>query len=159
MIDRNRCLRRQLGFCVGWRAAVAELPTAVDIARRLADALAKEGMRYAIGGALALAYYAPPRATVDVDINVFVSPSDGLTQLLSVLGAAGFAADSPETVTRTKMMFFRRKDVADVEAVLRHPPPGLDVESIRDRLVEMVGEDDERATEWDSIIRDVREAK
>jgi hypothetical protein len=170
-------------------------------------------MRYAIGGALALAYYAPPRATVDVDINVFVSPSDGLTQLLSVLGAAGFAADSPETVTRTaledgqfrgrvdgirvdvfvpaipfyaemagrtrqvpllgrpidilspqdlltlKMMFFRRKDLADVEAVLRHPPPGLDVESIRDRLVEMVGEDDERVTEWDSIIRDVREAK
>lgn len=28
---------------------------------------------HAIGGALALAYYAEPRATVDVDINVFVS--------------------------------------------------------------------------------------
>lgn len=29
---------------------------------------------HAIGGALALAYYAEPRATVDVDINVFVPP-------------------------------------------------------------------------------------
>jgi hypothetical protein len=28
---------------------------------------------HAIGGALALAYYAEPRATVDVDVNVFVS--------------------------------------------------------------------------------------
>ena len=28
MIDRSRCLRRQPGFCVGWRAAVTELPLA-----------------------------------------------------------------------------------------------------------------------------------
>jgi len=180
---------------------MVESPTAVDVARRLADALADEGIPYAIGGALALAYYAAPRATVDVDINVFVPPRDGLPRLLTVLATAGFAADSPETVTRTaiedgqfrgriegvrvdvfvpaipfyaemasrtrqvpllgrpidilspqdlltlKMMFFRRKDLADAEAVLRNSPPGLDVESIRVRLVEMVGEDDERIRE------------
>lgn len=37
------------------------------------DRLAEARVPHAIGGALALAYYAEPRATVDVDINVFVS--------------------------------------------------------------------------------------
>lgn len=35
-------------------------------------ALAAIRLPHAIGGALALAYYAEPRATVDVDVNVFV---------------------------------------------------------------------------------------
>jgi hypothetical protein len=33
----------------------------------------KAKIPHAIGGALALAYYAEPRATIDVDVNVFVS--------------------------------------------------------------------------------------
>jgi hypothetical protein len=33
----------------------------------------KARIPHAIGGALALAYYAEPRATIDVDVNVFVS--------------------------------------------------------------------------------------
>jgi hypothetical protein len=37
------------------------------------EALDAAKIPHAIGGALALAYYAEPRATVDVDINVFVS--------------------------------------------------------------------------------------
>ena len=41
----------------------------VAIHSRLTDAK----VPHAIGGALALAYYAEPRATIDVDINVFVS--------------------------------------------------------------------------------------
>jgi hypothetical protein len=35
-------------------------------------ALTKARIPYAFGGALALAYYAEPRATVDIDVNVFV---------------------------------------------------------------------------------------
>lgn len=35
-------------------------------------ALAEAKVPHAIGGALALAYYAEPRATIDVDVNVFV---------------------------------------------------------------------------------------
>lgn len=35
--------------------------------------LAEAKVSHAIGGALALAYYAEPRTTIDVDINVFVS--------------------------------------------------------------------------------------
>ncbi|MBS1878715.1 MAG: nucleotidyl transferase AbiEii/AbiGii toxin family protein [Actinobacteria bacterium] len=36
------------------------------------DALAAVRIPHAIGGALALAYYAEPRATVDIDVDVFV---------------------------------------------------------------------------------------
>jgi hypothetical protein len=39
-------------------------------------ALEEAKIPHAIGGALALAYYAEPRATVDVDVNVFVPAED-----------------------------------------------------------------------------------
>lgn len=37
------------------------------------EALREANIAHALGGALALAYYAEPRATVDIDINVFVT--------------------------------------------------------------------------------------
>lgn len=40
------------------------------------DGLARAKIAHAFGGALALAYYSEPRATFDIDINVFVPPSD-----------------------------------------------------------------------------------
>jgi hypothetical protein len=43
----------------------------VAIHRRLARAK----IAHAFGGALALAYYAEPRATIDIDINLFVAPA------------------------------------------------------------------------------------
>jgi hypothetical protein len=54
-------------------------------------ALAKAKIPHAFGGALALAYYAEPRATVDVDINVFAPPEEH---------EAVFAALSPLGVRR-----------------------------------------------------------
>jgi hypothetical protein len=39
-------------------------------------ALDGAGVAHAFGGALALAYYAEPRATVDIDVNVFADPAD-----------------------------------------------------------------------------------
>ena len=43
---------------------------------------------HAIGGALALAYYAEPRATIDVDINVFV-PTDRWPEICEALAPLG----------------------------------------------------------------------
>jgi hypothetical protein len=45
---------------------------------------------HAFGGAIALAYYATPRATIDIDVNVFVpvDRADEVLDLLQVLGAA-----------------------------------------------------------------------
>jgi len=45
---------------------------------------------HAFGGALALAYYAEPRATIDIDLNVFVSPDEhaAVHTALAPLGVA-----------------------------------------------------------------------
>ncbi len=51
-------------------------------------ALDRAGIAHAFGGALALAYYAEPRATVDIDVNVFVGP-DQYPRLLEVLEPLG----------------------------------------------------------------------
>lgn len=52
------------------------------------DRLSKARIAHAFGGALALAYYAEPRATIDVDLNVFTPPqrSDTVLSALSPLG-------------------------------------------------------------------------
>ena len=49
---------------------------------------------HAFGGALALAYYAEPRATIDIDLNVFV-PTDQFPAVAAPLVALGAAADDP----------------------------------------------------------------
>lgn len=49
---------------------------------------------HAFGGALALAYYAEPRATIDIDLNVFV-PADRFDEVAAPLAALGAAADDP----------------------------------------------------------------
>jgi hypothetical protein len=48
---------------------------------------------HAFGGALALAYYAEPRATIDIDLNVFLSPAD-YRQVADALMRLG-ASDGP----------------------------------------------------------------
>jgi hypothetical protein len=49
---------------------------------------------HAFGGALALAYYAEPRATVDIDLNVFVGVDDapGVIDRLRAIGVGGEVA-------------------------------------------------------------------
>jgi hypothetical protein len=47
---------------------------------------------HAFGGALALAYYAEPRATIDIDLNVFLPPAR-FHELSGALAAAGIAHD------------------------------------------------------------------
>jgi hypothetical protein len=187
-----------------------EAATAAEVARTLADVLERRGFRYAIGGAIALGFYSPPRATVDVDVNVFIRPAEELDSLLGALAEADFTPDGPpEAVRRSaaeegqfrgsirglrvdvfvpanpfyarleerrrevtllrrplwilgpedlavlKLMFFRRKDLADVEAILRDQGRSLDRDYVRRTLLELVGENDERLAALDAIGRDV----
>jgi hypothetical protein len=53
-------------------------------ALRIAQALEGAGVPYAIGGAIAYAYHANPRATNDIDLNLFV-PMGACRDALSVL--------------------------------------------------------------------------
>jgi hypothetical protein len=68
---------------------LAERIVAVD------EALA--AVPHAFGGALALAYYAEPRATIDIDVNVFV-PTDQLEDVTKPLIALGADAHDPAVV-------------------------------------------------------------
>ncbi len=67
--------------------ALDEKVVAVD------ERLRRARIAHAFGGALALAYYAEPRATMDIDINVFVAPSRA-KPVLDALGELGVAHDS-----------------------------------------------------------------
>lgn len=57
----------------------------------LHEALRGAEVPHAFGGALALAYYAEPRPTADIDVNVFVPPADWpkLRETLVALGVDG----------------------------------------------------------------------
>jgi Nucleotidyl transferase AbiEii toxin, Type IV TA system len=69
--------------------------TRLSLAQRiLALDAALEQIPHAFGGALALAYYAEPRATVDIDLNLFVT-TDRFPEVAASLVALGVAADDP----------------------------------------------------------------
>jgi len=51
-------------------------------------------VEHSFGGALALAYYAEPRATHDIDLNLFVG-ADRAVAVMDSLGAVGVEADGP----------------------------------------------------------------
>ncbi len=67
-------------------AETPEDPLAAAIA--IAKAFDAHRVPYAIGGALAYGYWAVPRATLDIDVNVFV-PRDGLAPVLAALDSLG----------------------------------------------------------------------
>ena len=186
--------------------ATRSAKTAAQVARAIADALARGKVPYAIGGAIALGFYAPPRATVDVDVNIFVTEGRGFTKALGILNDSGFVAEgdpamllrqareegqfrgrmegirvdvfvstvpfykelrrrvrnavllgrpmkilAAEDLVVLKLMFYRRKDLADAEAVLRDQGAAFDRRTVRNRLVKLVGEEDERVRAWDEL--------
>lgn len=60
----------------------------VELVVTVHDRLDHAGVAHAFGGALALAYVAEPRGTVDVDVNVFAPPEeiDGALEALAPVG-------------------------------------------------------------------------
>jgi len=69
--------------------------SALTLAERiLAIEVALSEIPHAFGGALALAYYAEPRATIDIDLNVFV-PVQRCWEVATPLSQLGVAVDNP----------------------------------------------------------------
>jgi hypothetical protein len=70
-------------------------PTLPEKVVSLARVFEESEIPFAFGGALALAYYAEPRATIDIDVNVFVPPQavDRVVQVLTPLGVEATDAD------------------------------------------------------------------
>jgi hypothetical protein len=74
-------------------------PSLPDKVVAIDRALDAAGVPHAFGGAIALAYYAEPRATVDVDVNVFVGSDhvDTVRAALAPLGVAFLPTDDLPT--------------------------------------------------------------
>jgi hypothetical protein len=67
-----------------------------EVAERLAAELNHRGSEYALGGAIALAYWAQPRGTLDVDLTLFLSPQKPaeVVWLLGEIGCNVVASDA-----------------------------------------------------------------
>jgi hypothetical protein len=66
--------------------------TILEAAGRIAHELERAGFDYAFSGAIALAYWSTPRATVDIDLAIDARPT-ALPELLAALRAAGCDID------------------------------------------------------------------
>jgi hypothetical protein len=172
----------------------------------LAETLEQHKISYCIGGAHALGQYAIPRATLDIDINVFLPPEE-LGTLFSALREIGAEFDetkaaqdarelgmciakldafrvdiftpsidyswlaektrkqlsvgqrsawflSAESLCVFKLLFFRSKDLADMERLISVMGDSLNVTEVRAAIVDMMGEDDPRTAAWDRLVRD-----
>ncbi len=184
---------------------MSEMPAAPEVARRLADALEQAEIPYAIGGAIAYGLHAPPRATNDVDLNIF-APLNEIDRIFDALEDGGAAVDrasarrsadergdftarvhgmrvdvfvpsidlsasaagrirqgvllgrpiavlSAEDLVLFKLLFFRAKDLSDIERLVRFQEERLDRNYIRRWLIELVGADDVRVATWDRLVR------
>lgn len=174
---------------------------------RIAKALDDAAIPNALGGAIALAAWGVPRATVDVDLNVFVQ-DDGLDALFAVLdrtlgvvidraaaqsgheakgmivlqSGEGIRVDvftpsiefsweaarttsrqvvlgtevsvlSAEALAVFKLLFFRSKDVADLERLVAMQRGRMDSGYVRRWISDMMGEGDPRVAKWDELVR------
>lgn len=67
------------------------------------------------------------------------------------LGPANYL--SAEATAVFKLLFFRSKDVVDLEKLVAVQGEDLDAAYVRRWMVDMMGEDDVRVVEWDRLVR------
>ena len=71
--------------------------TPPELAVEVSGFLRAAGIDHAVGGALALGFYAEPRGTLDVDLNIFVD-ADEPGEALDALSAGGIAIDHEHAI-------------------------------------------------------------
>jgi hypothetical protein len=175
-------------------------PDSYQVAEELAARLEAAGCEYALGGAIALGFWAEARGTLDVDVTLYLPADDpaGCVQLLEKLGCEfdrskvldtlkehsfcqvrllGIRLDvflpmssfydaakarrrevpignsraciwDAETLCVFKMIFFRQKDLVDIESILRTQGTSLDREWVEQSLRDLYGNRDPRITRW-----------
>lgn len=62
---------------------------------------------------------------------------------------------SAEAIAIFELLFFRTKDIGDIERLVAVRPE-IDHAYVRRQIVTMMGEGDERVAEWDRIVREYR---
>ena len=98
-------------------------PSALEVADKLASRLEILGADYAFGGALALAFWINPRATVDVDVTLFFDPMKP-TSVLQCLAQLGCEFDLEKSVSLLREHCFchARLDGRQVDVFLPNTP-------------------------------------
>ncbi len=61
---------------------------------------------------------------------------------------------APEALAVFKLLFFRPKDLVDLERLAASRGIKLDTAYVRSHLTSLVGDDDERVKAWDRMVRD-----
>lgn len=186
-----------------------QLGSLVEVVEQLIDAFERAQIPYALGGAIAYSAWAEPRATRDVDLNVWLD-IEQFEPAFAALERCGVDLDrvaarrgavergmfvvyrgeyridvfvpsvpfyeealarrqrvrlaerdtwvlSPESLAVFKMLFYRPKDLADVARLLDIQGKSFDPAFVRQWLVNMLGEGDERIVTWDRLVRAHRE--
>jgi hypothetical protein len=181
---------------------------ATEVATSLAASLGVRGQDFALGGAIALAFWSRPRGTIDVDITLFIAP-DRPTECIRLLQDMGCELEASsanaslrehgfcsvhylglsldvflplvpfyeqararrkyvpmgnqqipiwdaETLAVFKMMFFRTKDIADVEQMLQIQGTQLDHKWVRQQLEQIYGVRDPRVARWDELVAELQ---
>ena len=107
---------------------------ALEVAERIAMELERRGQDYALGGAIALGYWAQPRGTLDVDITLFV-PADRPSECVWLLQEIGCELQ------------------ASAALVLHAQRERLDRQWVRTQLDAIFGEHDPRLSAWDELCQ------
>ena len=108
---------------------------AFDVARRLGQLLEADGIEYAIGGALALGVWGVPRGTKDVDLSVFVAPSE-LDKVADIFERAGVMFEreaAAKNVARTGL-FRGLLGRVPVDAFISEHPHFFEMQQRRQRV-------------------------
>jgi hypothetical protein len=90
--------------------------SAADVAVEAHELLDAKGIRHAFGGALALNYYAQPRLTMDVDINIAV-PVEDADEVIDAFVEQAFELESPLVEERAPVAgtrLRRNRDILDL---------------------------------------------
>ncbi|MFT7621879.1 MAG: hypothetical protein ACI9WU_001044, partial [Myxococcota bacterium] len=61
---------------------------------------------------------------------------------------------SAEALAVFKLLFFRPKDIVDLSNLIALQRDDMDHASVREHIVKMMGEEDERVHTWDRILRE-----
>jgi len=97
-------------------------------------------------------------AGIDVDVFVPIIPfyeaARARRKSVELAGRSIVIWDA-ESLAVFKMMFFRRKDLADIEQILRTQRATFDRAWVREQLAAMYGTRDPRLSAWDDLVREV----
>jgi hypothetical protein len=183
-------------------------PDSYQVAEELAARLEAANCDYALGGAIALGFWAEPRGTLDVDVTLYLPLDDphGCMRLLEHIGCdfdrrkteamlsehtfcqvqlLGMRLDvflpmsafyepaktrrrevpmgrrhayvwDAETLCVFKMMFFRRKDLVDIQSILRSQGASFDRQWVERSLIELYGQRDPRINQWRELVAETQ---